>query len=195
VHCYDSRWRLVADEDGRETIVGIARLVDAERAALEQSRLLGDISAALDASLDMDRTLEAVADLCVRTIADWCVIDLADGERGLRNVAVAHVDPARAALARKMRERYPPERDGPGGAAHVVHTGKPELIARVDRDRLREWTVDAEHLELVNTLDASSVLIVPLRARGRVMGAISLVRTRERPPFTEDDVAFASEIA
>src|SRR6185295_14151421 len=78
---------------------------------------------------------------------------------------------------------------------HVVHTGKPELIARVDRDRLREWTVDAEHLELVNTLDASSVLIVPLRARGRVMGAISLVRTRERPPFTEDDVAFASEIA
>jgi len=195
VHWYDSRWRLVADEDGRETIVGIARLVDAEHAALQQSRLLADISAALDASLDMDGTLAAVADLCVRTIADWCVIDLADPENGLRNVAVAHADPARVALARKMRERYPPERDGPGGAAHVVQTGRPELIARVDHDRLREWTVDAEHLELVDTLDASSVLIVPLRARGRVMGAISLVRTRVRPPFTEDDVGFASEVA
>src|SRR5262249_2313920 len=140
-------------------------------------------------------TLEAVADLCVGTIADWCVIDLADAEHGLRNVAVAHVDPARAALARKMRERYPPERDGPGRAAHVVQTGRPELIGSVDQDRLRAWTVDAEHLELVSTLDASSVLIVPLRARGRVLGAISLVRTRERPPFIEDDVAFASEVA
>jgi PAS domain S-box-containing protein len=195
VHWYDSRWRLVVDEDGRGTIVGIARLVDAEHTALQQTRLLADISAALDASLDMDATLEAVADLCVRTIADWCVIDLADAERGLRNVAVAHVDPARAALARRMRERYPPERDGPGGAAHVVQTGQPELIAQVDRERLEHWTVDAEHLEMVDTLDASSVLIVPLRARGRVLGAISLVRTRERPPYAEDDVTFAGEVA
>ncbi|HMI68671.1 MAG TPA: PAS domain S-box protein, partial [Solirubrobacteraceae bacterium] len=195
VHWYDSRWRLVVDEDGRGTIVGIARLVDAEHTALQQTRLLADISAALDASLDMDATLEAVADLCVRTIADWCVIDLADAELGLRNVAVAHVDPARAALARRMRERYPPERDGPGGAAYVVHTGQPELIAQVDRERLEHWTVDAEHLEMVDTLDASSVLIVPLLARGRVLGAISLVRTRERPPYAEDDVTFAGEVA
>jgi PAS domain S-box-containing protein len=195
VHWYDSRWRQVHDEEGRATIVGIVRLVDAEQAALQQSRLLADISVALDASLDMDGTLEAVADLCVRTIADWCVIDLVDDDGRLRNVAVAHVDPARAALARKMRERYPPERDGPGGAAHVVRTGKPELIAQVDPQRLEHWTVDAEHLELVNALDASSVLLVPLRARGRVFGALSLVRTRERPPFTEDDVAFATEVA
>jgi PAS domain S-box-containing protein len=195
VHWYDSRWRLVVDEDGRGTIVGIARLVDAEHTALQQTRLLADISAALDASLDMNATLEAVADLCVRTIADWCVIDLADAESGLRNVAVAHVDPARAALARRMRERYPPERDGPGGAAYVVHTGQPELIAQVDRERLEHWTVDAEHLEMVDTLDASSVLIVPLRARGRVLGAISLVRTSERPPYAEDDVTFAGEVA
>jgi hypothetical protein len=196
VHWYDSRWRLVVDEDGRGTIVGIARLVDAEHTALQQSRLLADISAALDASLDMDATLEAVADLCVRTIADWCVIDLCDAELGgLRNVAVAHVDPARASLARKMRERYPPERDGPGGAAHVVHTGQPELIAQVDRERLEEWTVDADHLEMVDTLDASSVLIVPLRARGRVLGAISRVGPRERPPATPDALAVAREVA
>jgi PAS domain S-box-containing protein len=196
VHWYDSRWRLVVDEDGRGTIVGIARLVDTEHTALQQSRLLADISAALDASLDMDATLEAVADLCVRTIADWCTIDLADSETGLRNVAVAHVDHAKVALARKMRERYPPEHDGPDvGAPNVVRTGEPELYAQIDPQRLARWTVDEEHLELVNRLDASSALIVPLRARGRVLGAISLVRTSERPPYTEDDVTFAGEVA
>ena len=167
VHWYDSRWRLVFDEDGRGTIVGIARLVDAERAALQQTRLLADISAALDASLDMDATLEAVADLCVHTIADGCAVDLVDPERGLRSVAVAHADPAKVALAREMRTL---------DAARVVRTGKPELYARDDPE-------------------ASSAIVAPLRARGRVLGAISLVRTRERPAYTEDDVAFAGEVA
>jgi PAS domain S-box-containing protein len=172
VHWYDSRWRLVVDEDGRGTIVGIARLMDAERNALQQTRLLADISAALDASLDMHAMLEAIADLCVQRIADWCTVDLVDPGRGLRSVAVAHVDPAKIALARSMRERYPPVH----GAPRVVRTGKPELYAHDDPD-------------------AHSIIVVPLRTRGRVLGAISLVRTRSRPPYTEDDVAFASEVA
>jgi PAS domain S-box-containing protein len=195
VHWYDSRWRLVVDDDGRRTIVGISRLIDAERAALDQTRLLADLSVALDASLDMDATLAAVADSCVRTIADWCVIDLADAEDTLRNVAAAHSDPEKAALARRLRERYPPELDGDKGPPNVVRTGKPELYSQIEPDQLARWAADDEHLELVRSLDPSSALIVPLRARGRVLGAISLVRTRERPPFTEDDVAFAGEVA
>ena len=108
-HWYDARWRLVVDEPGGPTIVGIARLIDAERAALERMRFLADVSAALDASLDMERTLAAVADLCVRDLADWCSIDMAGDDRELRNVAVAHVDPAKVELAHRMRERYPPD--------------------------------------------------------------------------------------
>jgi PAS domain S-box-containing protein len=195
VHWYDSRWRLVHDEDGTPTIVGIARVIDAERAALEQMRFLADVSAALDASLDMDRTLAAVADLCVQRIADWCSIDMVDAHAGLRNVAVAHTDHAKVALARKMRARYPPALDGPGGAPGVVRSGTPELYSQVDQDGVERWAQDAEHLELMQSLDASSALIVPLRARGQVLGAISLVRSRERRPFTDDDVPFAGEVA
>jgi PAS domain S-box-containing protein len=195
VHWYDSRWRLVHDDNGAATIIGIARLVDAERAAMEQMRLLADVSAALDASLDMHRTLAAVADLCVRHIADWCTIDMADPDEGLRNVAVAHADPAKVALARRMRDRYPPALDGPRGSPNVVRTGTPELYTHVDQGALERWAQGADHLEIIHALDASSVLIVPLRARGQVLGAISLVRTRARCPYTEDDVAFVSEVA
>ena len=194
-HWYDSRWRIIHDDESAATLVGIARLVDAERAAMKQMRLLADVSAALDASLDMDRTLAAVADLCVHNIADWCTIDMADSAHGLRNVAVAHADPAKVALARKMRDRYPPTLDGPRGAPNVVRTGVPELYAQVDEGALERWAQDDEHLGIVNSLDASSALIVPLRARGQVLGAISLVRTRERAPYTEDDVAFVGELA
>ena len=92
-------------------------------------RFLADVSAALDVSLDMERTLAAVADLCVRDLADWCSIDMADDDRGLRNVAVAHVDPAKVELAHRMRERYPPDprvrRGGPRWSAPASRSSSP----------------------------------------------------------------------
>jgi PAS domain S-box-containing protein len=194
-HSYDARWRLVVDAPGGATIVGIARLVDAERAALARTSFLADVSAALDASLELDRTLTTVADLCVRDLADWCSIDMADADEQLRNVAVAHVDPAKVELAHRMRERYPPDPRAPTGALHVVRTGEPQLFAHVTEEQLVAGAHDAEHLELIRSLDLSSALIVPLRAREHVLGTITLVRTGRRPGYTEDDVAFVGEVA
>ena len=79
-------------------------------------RFLADVSAALDASLDMERTLATIAELCVRDLGDWCSIDLTDADGELRNVAVAHVDPVKVELAQRMRERYPPRPDAPTAA-------------------------------------------------------------------------------
>jgi PAS domain S-box-containing protein len=194
-HWLDTRWRLVADAEGGGTIVGIARRIDAERAALARMRLLADVSSALDASLEMERTLATVAELCVRELADWCSIDMAGGEQALRNVAVAHADPAKVALAHRMRERYPPDPNAAVGAAHVVRTGEPQLFAVVTEEQIVAGARDAEHLELVRSLELSSALIVPLRAREQVLGAITLVRTGGRPGYGEDDVAFVGEVA
>ena len=129
-HWLEVRWRLVTAAQGGATIVGIARQIDAERAALGRMRFLADVSAALDASLDMDRTLAAVADLCVRDLADWCSIDMAGADGALRNVAVAHVDPAKVQLAHRMRERYPPDPRARRGVAHVVRTGEAAAVRR-----------------------------------------------------------------
>ena len=194
-HWLDARWRLVVDAAGGGTIVGIARQIDAERAALERMRLLADVSSALDASLEMERTLATVAELCVGELADWCSIDMAGGEQALRNVAVAHADPAKVALAHRMRERYPPDPNATSGAAHVVRTGEPQLFAVVTEEQIVAGARDAEHLELVRSLDLSSALIVPLRAREQVLGAITLVRSGGRPGYGEDDVAFVGEVA
>jgi PAS domain S-box-containing protein len=195
MHWIDARWRLVPDAHGGATIVGIARQIDAERAALGRVRFLADVSAALDVSLDMQRTLAAVADLCVRDLADWCSIDMADAEHGLRNVAVAHVDPEKVQLAHRMRERYPPDPSASTGAGEVIRTGEPQLFAHVSDEQLVAGARDAEHLELVRSLDLTSALIVPLRARERVLGAITLVRSGARPGYGEEDVAFVGEVA
>ena len=194
-HWLEARWRLVPEAHGGPTIVGIARQIDDERAALGRMRFLADVSAALDASLDLERTLAAVADLCVRDLADWCSIDMADADHALHNVAVAHVDPAKVQLAPRMRERSPSDPSATTGAGQVIRTGESELFAHVSDEQLAAGARDPEHLALLRSLDLTSALIVPLRARGHVLGAITLVRTGARPGYSEDDVAFVGEVA
>ena len=195
VHWLDARWRLVVDAAGGGTIVGIARQIDAERAALQRVRLLADVSSALDASLEMERTLATVAELCVRELADWCSIDMAGGEQVLRNVAVAHVDPPRSRSRTGCASATRPDPDATTGAAHVRAHGRAAALRRRDREQIAAGARDAEHLELVRSLDLSSALIVPLRAREQVLGAITLVRSGGRPGYGEDDVAFVGEVA
>jgi PAS domain S-box-containing protein len=164
--------------------------------ALERSQFLADVSAALDASLDYDETLRAVADLAVRRIADWCSIDMVDEERGLRNVAVAHVDPEKVAMARELQQRYPPDLDAPTGAANVaLRTGEPELYPEITPELLERAGTDAEQVELIRELGLSSAMVVPLRARERVLGALTLIATHGRAAYGPDDLAFAEQIA
>jgi PAS domain S-box-containing protein len=193
-HC-DARWRLVTEETGGPTLIGIVRDVSGEQRAFEQTRFLAEVSAVLDASLDLDTTLGTLAELCVPAIADWCWIDVADAELGIRNVAVAHVDPGKVALTQELRARYPPDPEGPAGAPNVLRTGEPELYPEVTEAIIRAGAVDDQHYAMVSALDMTSAIVVPLHARGAVLGALTLVRTDKRARFTSDDLPFTGEVA
>jgi PAS domain S-box-containing protein len=173
-----------------------AEAAEASARALERTQFLADVSAALDASLDYDATLSAVADLAVRRIADWCAIDMVDDDGGLRNVAVAHVDPEKVAMALELQQRYPPDLDAPTGAPNVaLRTGESELYPELTPDLLERAGADAEQVALIRELGLSSAMVVPLRARGRVLGAFTLIATHDRPAYGPDDLVFAEQIA
>jgi PAS domain S-box-containing protein len=194
-HHHDAQWRMAMDDAGRRTLIGIVRDIGREHAALEQTFFLSEVSAALDRSLDLDRTLEAVADLCVLQIADMCSVDVPDPTEGIRNVAVAHADPGKVALAQALLGYYPAEPDAEIGTARVMRTGEPDLQAEITEEWLRATAVDDEHLRLRLALDIASLLVVPLRARGHVVGTLTLVRGRDRPRFSTDDLTFVGEVA
>src|SRR4051794_9783619 len=168
----------------------------ARERALERTQFLADVSALLDESLDYDETLAAVADLTVRRIADWCSIDMVDEEGGLRNVAVAHVEPEKVTLARELQRRYPPDLEAPTGAANVaLRTGESELYAEITPELLERAGADADQVEIIRDLGMTSAMVVPLRARDRVLGALTLIATEGRPNYGPDDLAFAEQIA
>jgi PAS domain S-box-containing protein len=167
---------------------------EGERRAREHLAFISRASEVLGGSLDLDATLQRLAGLAVPHVADWCAVDLADDD-GIRNVAVAHTEPDKIELANELRERYPPNPDEPTGVPNVIRTGHPELYSRIPEELLTEGARDAEHLELIRELGLVSAMIVPLRAHGRTLGAITFVSAESGRRYAEADLAFAQELA
>ena len=194
------RWHLtravpMRGEDG-EIVRWFGTNTDIEdrRAAEERQEFLAEAGWVLGSSLDYERTLADVAQLVVPKIADWCAIDLLrDGV--LTRVAVAHVDPLKAALAREVAERYPTDLETGAGPAAVVRTREAELVPMVTPEILAESAVDDLQREIVADLGLHSYLCVPLVAREQAFGAISFMQAESGRVYGEDDLALARELA
>jgi PAS domain S-box-containing protein len=171
------------------------RLFEAERRRLQQLAFIAEASQLLVESLDIEPTLERLASLAVPRIGDWCSIDLATEEGGFRNVSVAHVDPTRVELARELQRRYPPDEDAATGVSNVIRTGEPEIYPTIPDEMIVEAAIDEEHLRLIRELGMVSAMCVPLSARDRVLGALTLVAAESGHRYTEDDLGLAQELA
>jgi PAS domain S-box-containing protein len=196
--------RRLADE---ERIERVRELIAHEESVAAHRRLevLAEASRLLDASLDYEATLQEVADVAVRTMADWCIVHLLEHDGSIRWQALAHGDPAKEAVARELQERYPTS----DAVSRVLRTGESELYgdeaagddgAGPGAHELRESkrvarAHDADHLRMLRELDSRAVMIVPLVARGRMLGAVSLISTRPGRSYDASDLAIAEELA
>ena len=197
-----TRWLLhqatpVYESDGRLALVvnTIEDVTEGKRAELTQ-RLLGDAGRELASSLDYEQTLQHVAQLAVPGFADWCGVSIVGSGELLRQVAVAHSDPDKVALAREWGERYPTRLDNPTGAAEVIRSGEPQLIAEISEELLEAMNATDEQLQLVRELGMRSVVVVPLAVAGHPpFGTLSMVMAESGRTFDADDLALAEELA
>ena len=170
------------------------RAVDEADAAAARLALLSEVSAILAQSLDYNITLAAVARLTVPVLADWCAVEILEDGR-LRTLAVHHTDPEKVELARRLQQDYPSDPNSPTGSPNVVRTGLSEIYPEVTDDMLVAGARDDEHLRLSRELRLSSGLVVPLIARSRVLGAITLVFAESGRRYVPADIAFAEVLA
>jgi PAS domain S-box-containing protein len=174
----------------------IFRDIEDRKRAEEAAQFLDMASRLLGESLDYDETLGAVARLAVPRIADWAGVDLLESGGQFRRVAVAHVDPKKVELANELRRMQQPSIQDPGGVGAVVRTGKPELVELVTDEMIVKALADRpEQLALIRGLGLVSAMVVPLSARGRVIGAISFVSAESRRRYGAADLAIAEELS
>ena len=171
------------------------------RAQLEaQERVRRDFMArageALASSLDYRATLSTVAQLAVPELADWCSVELVEpGAKGPSQVALAHADAKKIEFARELARRYPPNPEATSGVPQVIRTGRSELYAEVPAQLLEAGARDAEHLRMLRELRLESAMVVPLRARGEVIGAITFIYAASGRRYTDADMGFAEDFA
>lgn len=178
-----------------ETAVTIIEDVTAAKRTALRMEFLARASQVLASSLDYQQTLRNVAGLAVPRIADWCAVDLFDEEGAREPVAVAHTDPSKLAMAEGLRAFEPEELDPEQGLGLVRRTGEPLLYSDIPDELLVEAAVDEEHLRLLRGVGMRAVLIVPMAARARTIGALTLVSAESGRTFDQGDVEFAQQIA
>ena len=196
-HEFDEQERAFLVAAGQQAAYALerAKLYEAQRQAAERLAFLAEASGVLARSLDRDATLTRLAELAVERIADWCGIELVDDDGELRNVAVAHVDPDRVALAHELRKRYPIDPDDETGVPAVIRSGAAELYPEVTEEMLEAGARDPDHLRLLKELGLVSAMVVPLEARGRVLGAITFVSSESGRRYEQTDLELAEDLA
>ena len=197
----EDRWSLVQaipipdDAGGVRLVINTFQDITLLKRTEQRLRVLADAGAVLGRSTDYQETLQELAHLLAREIADWCVLDVVESDPVATRLAVAHADPAKQQLAEEIQRRYPNQPDATDGVAEVIRTGTPLVIPDMSEETLRSAARDEEHYRLLREAGIGSVIIVPLRARGAVFGALTLVGSSPQRRFTEADLPLIEELA
>jgi serine phosphatase RsbU (regulator of sigma subunit) len=187
----------VRDQAGAvDAAVTVIEDVTAAKRTQLRTAFLARASQILASSLDYQRTLRNVANLAVPELADWCAVDLVDDQGRRQQVVVAHADPAKFAIAERIRQLGNPDLDPEEeGLGRVVATGRAELLEEIPEELLRERAESEEQLELLLQLGMRSAVLLPMTAGGRTLGVLTLVTAESGRRFTEDDLDFGLQIA
>ena len=148
----------------------------------------------VEARLDYDATLRVIARNVADLIGDGCFISLIsnDGEY-LEAAAVEHSDPEARDLAQTLITPYPlASIEGPVGAA--LSTGESQFLPVIDQKELKAATSD-KFFPYIERYGIHSIIVAPLRVKGKTIGTVTVMRDEPGKPYTEDDLLLMEEIA
>lgn len=182
-----TRARLIRDDRGRPLrMVGATydithrvQLLAAERAGRERLELLARAGELVSRSLDREDALRALTAVVVPQVADWCRVDLYDASGELRHVLSHHVDDELRQRGAAVAAGVMPGPEQQGSLAWVAARRQP-FVAIVEPAQLAALPDPALAAFLVGAR-LRSVLSVPLVARDRTIGVLTVLREDERP--------------
>ena len=172
------------------------RAEEALAAAHRRDALMARAGHLLGTALSVRETADLIARLVVPEIADWCFVELAREDGSIDRVSWLHRDPSKTHWLAEFERRYPLDPQSPVGSPKVIRTGEPELIAELPDEWLVAAAQDDEHLRILREVGFVSVCVVPLVARGRVLGDIAMATDgASGRRFGPDTLALARELA
>ncbi|ADO68078.1 GAF domain-containing sensor histidine kinase [Stigmatella aurantiaca] len=178
-----------------ERLLVLVQDLTPRRRAEEALRFLSDASRELaEVRAEPEAILVGVAHLAVSAMASWCLVDVLQEDGCFRRVAAAHREPNCEALLREA-PRYPPITDATSSLFQALARGE----SRVYPDFLPEHRAlmarGAEQLGLLEQLGARSVMLVPMRSRGRAVGLLTFASCDVGRRYGSEDLEMVEELA
>lgn len=171
-----------------------AAFLASERARRDRFTLLAEASAAFAESLDDSEVMAAVGKLAVPRLADWCAIDLA-GPTGIVTAAAVHNDRSKRELVAYLGSRFSSGSGVVPDVPAVIQDGVARLLPTVDVLGWPQVAEQPEYRAVLNAVGVHSLIIVPLTARGRTFGAMTLAIGDSELTYSSDDLNLAEDLA
>lgn len=190
----ESKGHFLHDASGRPVrMVGTCIDVTERKTAEQGQRLLDGASGTLASALGYEARLNSVARYLVPALGDWCLLDVLEEDGSLRRFDVATV-PGHEALLDEVRAAVPKLEQEAHPIVRAIRTGEPQLVSDTTDSLLRHEPDAAEHLALLQRLGIRSVITVPLTARGRSLGAVTLFAGGSGRRYGPRELTLAVEI-
>ena len=170
-------------------------LLDRERSERVRQEFASRASELLEAPPDALSMLDQVAGLAVPDMADLCTVDLLEADGTLKGVVARATDPADADAVRIQRAMAPLASDGEHPVAVAARSGRALLLPEMPPEELERFASSPAHFELMQQLHYQSAIVVPLSARGRTLGVLSLLRFGGDTPYDDEDFSVARDLA
>ena len=180
---------------GPPTFTAYLRDVSDQRRMQARQELLLSASTVLLSYLHGDRMLCDLSDVVVPAFADWYMVDVVETDQTIRRLEIKHRDPQKVGLARELATRYADRPESSHGARVAIRDGRSQLATAVTDEILHHLATDEEHLRLIRALGLCSFMVVPLRARGNILGAITFVTAESGRHYDARDLEVAEELA
>ncbi|GAB7190115.1 hypothetical protein NUM3379_08210 [Kineococcus sp. NUM-3379] len=172
---------------------------EASRAGAERTagrlRLVAEVGRDLAATLDTEESVARLAQHLVPALADWCVVTLADEHGGMRDIGSWHAEEAMRPVMSRYRQIRLAALDPSSHLHDALRTGRPVLVERDATTEISGFLAPGEARDLLRRLAPDSALLLPLRARERTVGLVTMCRGPERGPWTAEDRLTLEEVA
>ncbi|GAA2573041.1 MULTISPECIES: SpoIIE family protein phosphatase [Streptomyces] len=206
-HAWNARIAPLTDADGRVCGVCVsAHDFTEQHRARERLQLVNEASVRIGTTLDVTRTAQELADVCVPVLADFVSVDLLEPrEHGGEPATVVEPPVDLRRTAHRSVTAQCPQSVAATGQLDSYPAGSPQaecllsgqvIVASVAYGDLERWLRwDPVRLRRVEEYGIHSTMSVPLQARGTTLGVAVFTRFRRPDPFTHDDVLLAEEVS
>ena len=168
-----------------------ARLYAAERRARAQISLIAEAGEAFATAASYEEMLAQVAHVALPTLGDFAFFDLIE-DGSVHTIVAAHDDPETESLLRATRWSRSERTDV---NLCALSSGTSGLHAHIDDAWVRDAALSPEEESLLRSVRLRSMMTVPLRLQGDLLGALTLCFGRSGRHHTQDDLKLAEELA